>query len=477
MFLKRLSRLRHHLKIKLTLWYTGVLTLTLLSALLVLYSSVVSYFEDRNNETILNEYKEFRVLFDEGGVPAVQREATLESESEGINHVFFRVLSSDGTLVAHSNLVSWRGLMALGNPTGALSEGNLYRIDTTLVEGHKHHSRILTGRLGTDYILQIGHSLKDDEHFLKDLKDILAGFGAGAVVVGLVCGGLISWRATAGINEITKAARVIAEGQFDTRVATLKLKGEVETLAVAFNTMLDRIQTLIAGMQEVTDNIAHDLRSPITRIRAAAELTLQGARDPEEYIAVMGSTVSECDRLLALLETMLFISEIESGTREARVENVDLVPLLHEACDLFQPIAEDKQIALALASDSDQCFVRGEFASLQRLVANLLDNALKYTAEGGRVTVALKTYRREAVLSFEDNGIGISEADLPRIFDRFYRCDKSRHQSGTGLGLSLVKAIVQDMGGGIEASSQLGRGTLVTVSLPRSDTKSPSTAR
>jgi signal transduction histidine kinase len=315
--------------------------------------------------------------------------------------------------------------------------------------------------------LQIGHSLKDEEHFLRDLKDILTGFGGGTILVGLICGGLISWRATAGISEITKAAHIIAEGQFGTRVPTLKLKGEVATLAVAFNTMLDRIQALITSRQEVTDNIAHDLRSPITRIRTAAELALQGAEDPEEFTAVMATTINECDRLLGMLETMLFISEIESGTREVRMEDVDLAPLLEEACDLFQPIAEDKHIALSVQPQTNPCRVKGEPATLQRMVANLLDNALKYTAEGGRVSVALKAHRNEAVLVFEDNGIGISDENLPRIFDRFYRCDKSRQKSGTGLGLSLVKAVVQDLGGNIQVSSHYGSGTVITVSLPR----------
>ncbi len=315
--------------------------------------------------------------------------------------------------------------------------------------------------------MQIGHSLKDEEHFLHDLKDILTGFGGGTILVGLICGGLISWRATAGISEITKAAHIIAEGQFGTRVPTLKLKGEVATLAVAFNTMLDRIQALITSRQEVTDNIAHDLRSPITRIRTAAELALQGAEDPEEFTAVMATTINECDRLLGMLETMLFISEIESGTREVRMEDVDLAPLLEEACDLFQPLAEDKNIALSVQPHTSPCHVKGEPATLQRMVANLLDNALKYTAEGGRVSVALKAHRNEAVLVFEDNGIGISDENLPRIFDRFYRCDKSRQQSGTGLGLSLVKAVVQDLGGNIQVSSHYGSGTVITVSLPR----------
>ena len=467
MFLRRLSRLRQDLRVKLTLWYTGVLILTLLSALFVLYSTVRTYFENRSNETLLTEYREFHVLFQEGGIPAIQREAVLESESEGIQHVFFRLLAPDGQMVAHSNLVSWRGLALPDGPEEGVPKETPYRIETVLIQGHKHHSRILTGRLGRGYILQIGHSLREEEHLLRDLKDILSGFGGGAILVGLVCGGLLSWRATAGINEITKAAHIIAEGQFGTRVPPLKLKGEVATLAVAFNTMLDRIQALITSMQAVTDNIAHDLRSPITRIRTAAELALQNARDPEEYPAVMATTINECDRLLGLLETMLYISEIESGTREVPMEDVDLVPLLEEACDLFQPIAEDKHIALSVQPPTTPCRVRGEPATLQRMIANLLDNALKYTAEGGRVSVALKAHRNEALLVFEDNGIGISDENLPRIFDRFYRCDQSRQQSGTGLGLSLVKAVVQDLGGTIQVSSQYGKGTLVTVSLPR----------
>ena len=467
MFLKHLSRQRHALKVKLTLWYTGILTLTLLSALFVLYSTVETYFADRKDEALISEYHEFGVLFQEGGISAIQREAVLESESDGIDHVFFRLLDPNGQMVAHSNLLSWRGLTTSDRPGIDRHNGKPYRLETTLVNGHKHHSRILTGRLGVGYILQIGHSLRDEEHFLRDLKDILTGFGGGAILVGLICGGLISWRATAGITEITSAAQIIAEGQFATRVHTRKLKGEVETLAVAFNTMLDRIQTLINSMQEVTDNIAHDLRSPITRIRTAAELALHSAKDPEEYTAVMATTINECDRLLSLLETMLFISEIESGTREVRMEEVDLAPLIEEACDLFQPLAEDKNIALTLQPSAAPCHVKGEPATLQRMIANLLDNALKYTAEGGRVSVALKASRNEALLVFEDNGIGIADENLPRIFDRFYRCDKSRQQSGKGLGLSLVKAVVQDLGGNIQVSSQYGHGTVITVSLPR----------
>jgi heavy metal sensor kinase len=467
MFLKKISQLRHYLKIKLTLWYTGVLTLTLLLALFFLYSSVGSYFIKSKDTSIRNEYKEFQIIFGEGGVAAVQREATLESATEGIDNVFFRLLTTEGQSVAQSNMTNWKSLTAPDPSMIDQLNGDPYQIVTTLVPGHNHHVRILTGRLGTDFVMQIGHSLKYDERFLHDLKDIFGVFAVAAVLAGIVCGGFISWKATAGINDITSASRIIAQGQFDTRVPTGNMKGDVENLAVAFNTMLDRIQALVAGMQEVTDNIAHDLRSPIARIRTAAELALQDVKDPEEYTEVMAHTIQECDRLLSLLETMLFISEIESGTRASQREDVDLAFLVHEACDLFQPLAEDKRIALSVQQSTPTCLITGESATLQRMIANLLDNALKYTGEGGRVTVHLEALRNEALLVFEDNGIGISPENLPRIFDRFYRCDKSRHQSGTGLGLSLARAIVQEHSGDIQVSSRYGHRTVVTVRLPR----------
>ncbi len=470
MFLKQISHLRHYLKIKLTLWYTGVLTLTLLLALFLLYSSVERYFIESKDTAIRNEYKEFKILFMEGGVAAVQREATLESGTEGIDNVFFRLLTPEGQSVAQSNMNNWESLAAPEPSMIAQLNGDPYQIVTALVSGQNYHTRILTGRLGTDYIMQIGHSLKYDEQFLHDLKDIFVIFAAAAVLVGIVCGGLISWKATAGINDITSASRIIAQGQFDTRVPTQNMKGDVANLAVAFNTMLDRIQALVAGMQEVTDNIAHDLRSPIARIRTAAELALHGVKDPAEYTAVMGHTIRECDRLLSLVETMLFISEIESGTRASRKEDVDLAFLVHEACDLFQPLAEDKRIALSVQQSTPTCLISGEPSTLQRMIANLLDNALKYTAEGGRVTVRLEALPNEAILVIEDNGIGISRENLPRIFDRFYRCDKSRHQRGTGLGLNLARAIIMEHGGNIHITSQYGQGTVVTVRLPQACT-------
>ena len=142
-----------------------------------------------------------------------------------------------------------------------------------------------------------------------------------------------------------------------------------------------------------------------------------------------------------------------------------LAVLVHEACDLFQPLAEDKRIALSVQQSTPTCDIAGEPTTLQRMIANLLDNALKYTGEGGRVTVRLEAVRNEAILVFEDNGIGISPENLPHIFDRFYRCDKSRHQSGTGLGLSIVHRILSYYSSRLDVESSPGSGTVFKFNL------------
>ena len=243
----------------------------------------------------------------------------------------------------------------------------------------------------------------------------------------------------------------------------MKARGhEIEQLAITFNSMLDRIHLLVTGMREMTDNIAHDLKSPITRIRGTAEVTLTSGKSTDEYETMAANTIEECDRLLEMINAMLDISEVESGASRLKTKELDITAVIRNACDLFQPIAEDKGIII-VSKVPAECRVYGNIQSLQRLVANLLDNALKYTPSGGTVTVSADGNEDQVVISFNDTGIGISENDLPNIFKRFYRCDQSRSKVGVGLGLSLAKAIAKAHGGDVTATSMPGKGSTFTV--------------
>jgi signal transduction histidine kinase len=231
--------------------------------------------------------------------------------------------------------------------------------------------------------------------------------------------------------------------------------------------MVDRIQTLLTEIKEMSDNIAHDLRSPLTRIRGTAEVTLTTGKSLEDYENMAASTIEDCDRLLDMINTMLLISKTEAGVEKPAGEEVDIAALIRRACDLFSSIAEDKNLGLSYDAP-EKTLVRGDPRMLQRMLSNILDNAVKYTPSGGKIAVALTGAKNQhVVISIRDTGVGISSADLNRIFERFYRCDQSRSQPGTGLGLSLARAIARAHGGDIAVKSAVGQGSTFTIMLPK----------
>src|SRR4030042_1024358 len=179
------------------------------------------------------------------------------------------------------------------------------------------------------------------------------------------------------------------------------------------------------------------------------------------------SAIEECDRLLDMINTMLMISKTESGVDKLLREEIDLAGLVREACELFEPTAEDKGVTLSYDVPNKSRLI-GDNRMIQRMLSNLLDNAIKYTPSGGTVSVSLsENDERDVVITFKDTGIGISPIDLPRIFERFYRCDQSRSKPGIGLGLSLAGAIARAHGGGITVTSRSNEGRTFTITLPK----------
>ena len=214
----------------------------------------------------------------------------------------------------------------------------------------------------------------------------------------------------------------------------MKARGdEIDRLATTFNQMLDRIQTLLSEIKEMSDNIAHDLKSPITRIRGIAEVTLTTGKSLSEYESMAASTIEECDRLLDMINTMLMISKTESGVDTFSQDEIDLGGLVREACELFGPSAEDKGVTVRCDVPEGIRLI-GDKRMIQRMLSNLLDNAVKYTLPGGSVTVSVSENDTQAFVSVQDTGIGISPDDLSRIFERFYRCDQSRSEPGIASG-------------------------------------------
>ncbi len=466
MYLRSLFKLPHTLAFRLTLWYAAIYTVSCLGAFLFSYLIITSTVQKLTDEQLLNEAQEFSSILTLKGINEVRSAMVLETESEGMHRMFLRLLHADGQEIALSDVSSWGNVDVSGAALRQLRNGSRHVFETISIPLQTHKARILYAAIGPDEILQLGQSLEDDERISGTYRQIFA------PTIGLlfILAGLAGWfmarRALLGVEEVTRTAMHISNGDLQRRAPVKRNSEEIDRLTTAFNSMLDRIRALVKERREMSDNIAHDLRSPLTRMRGVAELTLTKGKSIDEYEKMAADIIQECDRLLGMINTMLEISEAEAGVSKLAIEKVDIVGVIHEACELFEPLAEDKNITV-VSRVPDSCYFHGDKQRLQRMVANLLDNALKYTAPGGKVALSVDGDERQVVISVNDTGIGISKDDLPNLFTRFYRSDQSRSQPGAGLGLSLAKAIARAHGGNIAVRSDVGRGSTFTVSLPR----------
>jgi heavy metal sensor kinase len=285
------------------------------------------------------------------------------------------------------------------------------------------------------------------------------------VLFSAVSGWLLVRETLSRVETITRTAQNISGSNLEARVQGTGNKDELDHLVITFNSMLDRIEDLVKSIREMSDNIAHDLKSPITRIRGFAELALVHEEGLEDYRHMAANTIEESDRLLDMINTMLMISKTEAGEGDFTFNTVNLTEMIKGACDLFAPLAEDKQISFA-NEIADDIFVEADVRMLQRAFSNLLDNAIKYTPKDGRIRITAVLESQAAVIRVADTGIGIHPEYHEKIFERFFRVESSRTSSGTGLGLSLARTIVRRHKGDIRVSSHPGRGSVFEMRLP-----------
>jgi heavy metal sensor kinase len=352
---------------------------------------------------------------------------------------------------------------------GEVLRGRRQVFDTIVLRDRKDEVRVLYALLAPGIILQVGQSMENYSRFIDAFQGMFVTTMVLLIAVATGVGWFMARRAVSGVEAITRTAQNISEGSLQERVPVKTAGDEIDQLAMTFNQMLDRIEKLVTEVKEMSDNIAHDLKSPITRIRGLAEVTLTTGKTPGDYENMTASTIEECDRLLDMINTMLLISKTESGVDKLAQDKMDLSEIARSACDLFGPMAEDNGVTLTCNTPHPSPLL-GESRMIQRMLANLLDNAIKYTPSGGTVTVSVsENEKKDLVVTVRDTGIGISESDLPRIFDRFYRCDQSRSKPGIGLGLSLARAIARAHQGEITVTSCLNQGSTFAITLPKSE--------
>jgi heavy metal sensor kinase len=478
MFLKKINSIRHTLAFRLTLWYAGLFMLTSCVAFIFFYVLITSVIRDRTDQDLLGEARTLSSILKVQGINAVKRNIIFEAQAAGEKKIFFRLLSLDGQEFSSSNMSYWRDIGVAMAAIEQLIDGNRPAVfNTVSLPDRKHNIRVLYAIVGHNIILQLGQSMENYTRFIEAFRKIFVATMASLFVFAAIVGWFMARRALAGVEAVTRTARQISAGSLKERVPVKKYQDEIDQLAITFNQMLDRIQTLVTGIREMSDNIAHDLKSPITRIRGISEVSLTTGASEKEYENMAASTVEECDRLLDMINTMLVISRTEAGVNKLDAKEMDIGAVVRDACELFQSPAEDKDLRL-VCDVVVNCIIFGDNRLIQRMIANLLDNAIKYTPAGGSVEVKVEAASNDAVaVSVKDSGIGISINNMSRIFDRFYRCDPSRSEVGTGLGLSFARAIARAHGGDITVANAPNQGSIFTVTLPKLISKLSSIGR
>jgi signal transduction histidine kinase len=345
------------------------------------------------------------------------------------------LFGADGHRIA-GNLESLPGGLTPDVPADAV----VVRVDKQGRETEK--VRLATERLPDGEIFAIGRNIEEVAGIANIvlralLLSLLPAFGL-AVVIGLV----LSLRARRRLSEVNRRIQSIVAGDLRERLPTRKGNDPFDQLAASVNLMLGEIENLVHEIAGVGNDIAHDLRTPLTRVRARLERGRARAATLDELRTVVDQSIGGLDQSLAVITALLRIAEIEHNRRLEGFSQVQLSPLLREVGDLYEPIAEDKHVTLQVEA-ADGAAVHGDRDLLFEAVANLVDNAVKFTSEGGSVTLALLRRDGKSVIQVKDTGPGICEAGQEAVIRRFYRSDKSRNTEGLGLGLSLVAAIVK----------------------------------
>ena len=407
------------------------------------YLSTSNYVRSRSDRAILAEHMNLREIYQRSGregLIGLIRQRTSDKAFAG--HVY--ILSDPSSAVLAANLGEWppaatapSGWTEFRAP-GASPEGIAGQLVRAMIDTFASGDRLLVGR-----------DITDLDRFTEQIEiAVISGVSLIFVLAG-VASVLVTRRTVGRIEQINATSRAIMASGLDKRIPLRGTNDEWDRVAENLNLMLDRIETLMGEVKQVSDNLAHDLRTPLTRMRGRLEKAYHGQRFDEDAQALIGDTIADLDAVLRIFTSITRIAQIETEVRKEAFRTVNLVEIAHEVVELYDAAAEENGSCLSITGNGEVLAI-GDRDLIFDAIANLVDNAIKHGRAGGQVVVASETVNGNPVVSITDDGPGIPADQHEQVFKRFYRLEQSRYTPGNGLGLSLVSAVARLHGARIE---------------------------
>lgn len=454
------NKVFHSIAFRSAILYTIIFGTFLCGAFTVIYFFVADYIGNIEDQWLIQEAKQIHEMSkDPKSLPKTLDKMKEGAKALGAYQVFYCLKDADNKVIAATDQGIWKEVVE----STYHNLGNSFFIETLYIAKGQHPLRIIYFPYEDGRILHVVYSLRNSTAFLNRLIWSFAFIFPCILMVFYFLGFIMMRNTLKPISEMTKSAHKIAVDNLNQKIPVKNAKDELGMLAITLNKMLSRIDSLVSNIKEMCDNLAHDIRTPITRIQGAAEVALMQERSSKEYCEVLYDCVSESKRLLHWLNTLLDISEAEAKISILK-EKFIINDLIDEVVEMFEPIAQHKNIELSYESVDEKIYIFGDIKKLRRAIVNLVDNAIKYTSTG-KVTVGIIKEESHIGLFIKDTGMGIPNKDLRLIFNRFYRSDTSRSMSGSGLGLALVKAIVHAHRGKILVQSKVNHGSMFKILL------------
>ncbi len=462
------DQIRRSLALRFTLWFAGWFTLGFVAIFALLYWLLGRQIEARDYEDLQQRLQQYSSVYVSTGLRGLQRRIAEDSQQPNVRSLFLRLVGPNGSQVWGKIPPDWleadQEVVVVPDGWGRWREQTVERV--RIKRSAERDLAVVSQALTSNLLLQIGRATDSQEALLEPMRRTFAWVAGAVVLVGIGAGYLSARRATRPLREVVEIARgIIATGRMDARVPAPRNDDEVAELVRHFNRVLDQNAGLLRAMREALDNVAHDLRTPLTGLRLSAETSLQRGGLDRDTAETLGDVIERSDQLLALLRALMEISEAEAGMLKLEPVVCDLGEIARNAAELYEEVAEAADVSLTIATGAPVP-VTADPTRMRQAVANLVDNAIKYTPAGGSVTVWAGREGSERVVRVSDTGPGVPEDEQDKVWDRLYRCDQSRTASGLGLGLSMVRAILRAHGGEATVQNAKNGGAIFELRLP-----------